>query len=125
MPRLRLTSEVLQTVEDAASKGLTDRQIGKLLGVSRATISRHKIDNEAFETSLKKGRARGIEQVANAFFEQALQVNTTAAIFFLKCRGGWSEKVDPEELISTSLFNVFLPDGSSVPLSEIDELELQ
>ena len=69
MPRLRLTSEVLQTVEDAASKGLTDRQIGKLLGVSRATISRHKIDNEAFETSLKKGRARGIEQVANAFFE--------------------------------------------------------
>ena len=109
---------------DDASKGLTDRQIGELLGVSRATISRRKIDNEAFETSIKQGRARGIEWVKNTLFEQVLQGNTTAAIFFLKCRGGWIEKVDPEELISTSLLNVFLPDSRSVPLSEVDELEL-
>ncbi|MDG2198795.1 MAG: hypothetical protein P8O70_18320 [SAR324 cluster bacterium] len=54
MPRLRLTSEVLQTVEDAASRGLPDRQIGELLGVSRATICRHKVANEAFETAIKK-----------------------------------------------------------------------
>lgn len=116
MPRLRLTSEVLQTVEDAASRGLTDRQIGELLGVSRATICRRKIDNEAFETSIKKGRARGIEQVANALFEQALSGNTTAAIFFLKCRGGWTERFNLDEFLPAPVINLITPEGETLPL---------
>jgi len=123
MPRLRLTDEVLTTVEDAAARGLTDRQIGELLGVSRATISRRKSDDDAFETAIKKGRARGVEQVANALFEQALSGNTTAMIFFLKCRGGWNEKVDPTEFLPTPMLNVYLPDGRVVPLDKINEVD--
>jgi len=119
MSRLKMTHEVLSAVESAASRGLTDRQIGELLGVSRATISRRKSDDDAFETAIKKGRARGVEQVANALFEQALSGNTTAMIFFLKCRGGWNEKVDPVEFLPTPVIKIMSSDGKSIPLEDL------
>jgi len=108
-----MTHEVLSAVESAASRGLTDRQIGEFLGVSRATISRRKSDSEAFDTAIKKGRAQGIERVANALFQQALEGNTTAAIFYLKCRGGWSEKADLTEFLPTPVIKIVYPDDES------------
>ena len=64
MPRLRLTSEVLQIVENAASRGLTDRQIGELFEVSRVTICRHKVANEAFKTAIKKAMLEESQRLA-------------------------------------------------------------
>jgi hypothetical protein len=40
---------------------------------------------------IKKGAAKGIEEISNKLFEMALAGNVTAMIFFLKTRAGWKE----------------------------------
>ena len=90
--RLKMTEEVIQAAEDAATRGLSDIQVAEVLGVSRATLSRRKRDDEAFDAAIKRGKARGIQEVSNALFEAALQGCVPAMIFYLKARAGWSDK---------------------------------
>ena len=88
---LRMSDSLIEQVENLASQGLTDNQIADSMCVSRSTISRRKKDNDAFDAAIKKGRGRGIQQVANALFESALAGSITAQIFFLEARAGWSQ----------------------------------
>ena len=87
----------LDEVERLASLGLSETQIGECLGVSRSTISRNKVEDDTFNAALKRGRASGISTVANALHESALAGNTTAQIFYLKCRAGWNESAEIEK----------------------------
>ena len=102
---LRMSDSLIEQVENLASRGLTDQQIADSLGVSRSTISRGKKDNDAFDAAIKKGRSRGIQQVANALYESALAGSATAQIFFLKARAGWSDKPQdfPSDLPAPSI----------------------
>jgi predicted transcriptional regulator len=81
----------LVLVEQYASEGLSEYQIAESFGVSRATIQRNKAEDEAFAAAYKRGQASGVQRVANALFQQAMNGNTTAQIFFLKARAGWKE----------------------------------
>lgn len=81
----------LALVEQYAAKGLTEIQIAESFGVSRATIQRNRAEDAAFEAAYKKGKAAGIQRVANALWENAAKGNVTAQIFFLKARAGWKE----------------------------------
>lgn len=52
-----------------------------------------------FAEALQRGRAKGIAAVTNVLWEQAvLERNTTAVLFYLKCRGGWQEKPAESEV---------------------------
>ncbi len=96
----------LTKVEVLASQGLTNDQIAAAPGISETTLYKSQRQLTQFSESIKKGRARGIGQIANALFEAAIAGNVTAMIFFLKSRARWAEppaaehKHSREELIT-------------------------
>lgn len=84
----------LKRAEALAARGLTLEQIAVSLGIGVRTLSRHKRQEADLAEAIKRGREKGIATVANKLFESAMDGNTAAMIFFLKARGGWSEKID-------------------------------
>ena len=121
--RLKLTKEVLQAAEDAAARGLSDTQVAEVLGISRATLSRRKRDDEAFEAAIKKGKARGIQEVSNMLFETALQGSVPAMIFYLKARAGWTDKhKEPISEQPVNQLKIYCPDlnGNMVETDLLD-----
>lgn len=84
----------MKQVERLAARGLTLEQIATSLGISRRTLFSKKKQNKEFAEALERGQVQGLEEVANQLFEQAMNGNTTAMIFYLKTRGGWSEKMN-------------------------------
>ena len=87
----------LSKVESLAAQGLTEEQIADALGVSRATVTRNKRDNDAFAAAIKSGKAKGIAVVSSKLMEQVKGGNVTAMIFFLKSRAGWNDRPEPEQ----------------------------
>lgn len=81
----------LALIEELAGRGLTHIQIADSLGISPRTLFKHKNEDEAVAEAVKRGHARGVSVVANALMEQVKKGNVTAQIFYLKCRGGWTE----------------------------------
>lgn len=75
-------------VEIMTGLGLTQEQIGKILGVSEDTLQRHYADEIA------NGVAKANVQVAQNLFNIATsreQGSVAAAIFWMKSRGKWKE----------------------------------
>jgi IS30 family transposase len=93
--RITFTDEDYLNITKWAGLGLSETQIADNLGVGISTITRNKKRNERFEQALKKGKAKAIEQVTNALFNNAVHDNnTTAQIFYLKNRDAtnWSDR---------------------------------
>ena len=91
-----ITDEVIRQVEALAANGLSEEQIGSVIGVSRSTIQRKTKENESFESAIKRGRHKGVAKVANALFQKAINGDNVAMIFFLKNRdsGNWKDRVE-------------------------------
>lgn len=86
----------LAKVESLAAQGLTEEQIADALGISPRTLTNRKRDSADFADSIKRGKAKGIAVVTSKLMEQVKSGNVTAMIFFLKTRGGWSERQDAD-----------------------------
>jgi DNA-binding CsgD family transcriptional regulator len=84
----------LKQVEGLAAQGLTEGQIADALGITQNTLTNHKKRNLEFLDAIKRGQAKGIGVVTNKLMEQIKSGNTTAMIFYLKCRAGWKEKTE-------------------------------
>ena len=69
-----------------ASVGITRDQIAKVFSCSEKTL-RRKFKNEIDAAAIK-----AVASVAGALYKTAMKGNVAAQIFFLKTRGGWSEK---------------------------------
>lgn len=95
----------LAKVEELASRGLNNEQIAACLGICEDTLYTKQRQLTEFSEAIKKGKAKGIQQVANALFEAALSGNITAMIFFLKTQGGWKETVIAEDKYSREELN--------------------
>jgi hypothetical protein len=59
--------------------------IATKLGISDDTLKKY------YQLELDLGRVEANAKVANALFQQAMDGNTTAQIFWLKTRAGWKE----------------------------------
>ena len=79
-------SEVLEKIEVLASRGLSQQDIAYCIGIHPTTLSEKKYENEQLQEALKRGKAKGLAQITNALFEQALAGSTGAACFYLKNR---------------------------------------
>lgn len=78
--------EVLEKIEILASRGLTQQDIAYCIGIHPTTLSEKKYENEQLQEALKRGKAKGLAQITNALFEQALSGSVGAACFNLKNR---------------------------------------
>ena len=87
-PKIQLD---LEQVEELASRGLSNEQIAYSLGIGQTTLYVNKRENADFVEAIKRGKAKGIRDVANALVEKALSGDTTAMIFFLKSQAQWRE----------------------------------
>ena len=94
-PKFEITDEVLEKTESLMAKGLTKEQCAGMLGIHTSTFMLHQSENSEFSEAIKRGQARGIDQVTNALFENAtVERDNTAIIFFLKNRAGWVDKTE-------------------------------
>ena len=91
-PRL-ITEEFLAKVEHLAARGLSQQQVCHALGFSETWWYDAKQKNLEISDSFKRGQAKGLAEVSNAIYEQALNGSTGAACFFLKNRDPdrWSD----------------------------------
>lgn len=89
-----VTQEVLDKAETMAAQGLTLEQIANVLGMHVGTLCAKKNDYPELDEAIKRGKDKGIATIANALFKKAKNGDNTAMIFFLKARGGWSEKTE-------------------------------
>lgn len=95
----------LKTVKFHASRGLSMQQIADAMGIAKATLMLRKREFAAVETAIREGQADGIAHVTNALYQMAVtDRNVAAAIFYLKNRAGWKDKIDIEQE-----FNLPLP----------------
>lgn len=90
-PKWMPTEENLEQVRLMASRGLTKEQIADSLGISYQTFNERTKEIPEFLEAIKIGQALGIKQISNALFSSAKSGNTTAQLFYLKCRAGWKE----------------------------------
>ena len=91
-PRL-ITDEFLEKVEHLAARGLSQKQVCDALGFSETWWHAKKQENMELDECYKRGAARGLAEVSNAIYEQALNGSTGAACFYLKNRDPdrWSD----------------------------------
>ena len=89
-------------VERLAAQGLTHDQIADALGIHRETLYARKRASSDFSDAIKRGQAKGIAKVTNSLFEQANIGNTAAAIFYLKNRAGWADKIEQTTTITVA-----------------------
>ena len=91
-PRL-FKDEFLRKVEHLAARGLSQQQVCHALGLSETWWYNAKQKNSEISDSFKRGQAKGLAEVSNAIYEQALNGSTGAACFYLKNRDPdrWSD----------------------------------
>jgi len=105
MRRYDPTPEQRRTVKTMAGFGVPQEDIATFLGVDAKTLRKH------FRDELDRGTVEANAKVAQSLFQMATQgKNVAAAIFWMKARAGWREKVeikpvfdDPDQLTDAQL----------------------
>jgi len=101
-PKKLLPRDGLATITDLASRGHTEKDIARALGMSAHTFSRLKGENPAVADALDEGRS--IEHLAlyGVLFEKAMAGDIVALLFLLKTRHGYRELADvtPQNTVS-------------------------
>ena len=93
-PKAReISKELLGRVEKLATRGLSQKQVCDALGFSETWWHAKKQEKTELDECYKRGQAKGLAEVSNAIYEQALNGSTGAACFFLKNRDPdrWSD----------------------------------
>lgn len=85
-PPFQPTEDQRRLVRSLAAYGNTQEQIASVIGVSSRTLRKH------FRLELDRAAVEVNSQVAQVLFKKAIAGDTTAAIFWLKCRAGWRER---------------------------------
>ncbi len=95
-------------VRRLAAQGLSQKQISKAMGVAWGTLNANRKRSKEFNAAYEQGVAEGLDAVTNSLYEQALDGNTTASIFFLKNRdeNRWRDRVETTHDHTLSLSNV-------------------
>ena len=88
-----VTPEMIKEAEAMAARGMDIEQIAHCLGLGYSTIYEKQKDYPELKEAIKRGQAAGIRAVTNALFKNAIGGNnTTAQLFYLKCKARWREE---------------------------------
>jgi hypothetical protein len=89
MRRFEPTPDQRRTVKTMAGFGIPQEDIAGFLGVDAKTLRKH------FRDELDRGVTEANAKVAQSLFHMATQgKNVAAAIFWMKARAGWREKIE-------------------------------
>jgi len=100
----------LEKVESLASRGLSQKQLAIALGINLKTLQKHRKINEQLQASIDKGRVQGLADVSNSLYQNAMEGNTTAQIFYLKNRDpdNWRDRFENRIDVKTDLSSMHL-----------------
>ena len=89
----KIITQLLERIEFQASRGFSQQQICHALGISETWWYDAKQKSSEISESFKRSKAKGLAEVSNAIYEQALNGSTGAACFYLKNRDPdrWSD----------------------------------
>lgn len=73
-------------VEELAAQGLSMKQIALCLGIARSTLYKKRGERLDISDAIERGRAQGLQKVANALFENCMKGNYQAQQFYLRNR---------------------------------------
>lgn len=90
----KLSAADTAEIERLAALGDSLREIAASIGVSDRTLRRRLEDTPEITEAFERGRRAGIVTIENKLYEQCLNGNTTAIIYYLKCRAPekWSDR---------------------------------
>jgi hypothetical protein len=88
----------LDEVKKLAGLGLTEAEISYNLGFSPTYFNERKFKEPEIAEAIKAGRAKANAFVVSQLMNQVKTGNTTAMIFYLKCRAGWRDQPDRLEI---------------------------
>ncbi len=89
-PAFQPSDEQRKTVTAMAGYGIPQEGISKVIGIDLKTLRKH------FREELDKGEVVATSKVAESLYKMATEGNVSAAIFWMKARAGWSEKIRHE-----------------------------
>jgi hypothetical protein len=96
MPRVKklLPKGGLDKIRDLASRGHSEKDIARALGMSANTWTRIKDENPGAQDALDEGRS--VEHLAlyGRLYQKAMDGDIVALLFLLKCRHGYRETLD-------------------------------
>jgi hypothetical protein len=84
------TDAQIATVRAMSAYGIPQDDIAKVIGIDPKTLRKH------YSEQLEKGSIEATAKVAEFLFKQATTTSVAAAMFWMKCRAGWSEKTRVE-----------------------------
>ncbi len=94
MRRYDPTPDQRRTVKTMAGFGIPQEDIATFLGIDAKTLRKH------FREELDRGVTEANAKVAQSLFTMATQgKNVAAAIFWMKARAGWREKIEVKPVI--------------------------
>ena len=91
----QVTPEVLQTITEMVSRGVTESSIASHFGIDKTTFQRHKNNNPDIVEAIKEGKQCTKDYAASKMISIMMDDNHpkmfNALQFYLKTQGGWSE----------------------------------
>ena len=91
-----MSEEGLIRIKGWARDGLADKEIIHNMGIKKSAFYNWKKRFPQFAEALKEGKDVPDRKVENALYKKALEGDTTAIVFWLKCRkpDQWRERKD-------------------------------
>ena len=77
-------------VKSLSGYGVPQEDICHIIDVSKPTLHKH------YRREIDVGFAQANAKVGQSLYNQAVGGNTSAAIFWMKARAGWREKIEHE-----------------------------
>jgi len=115
-PPHKRTETIAENVMQLAMVGLTQEQMGKILGMHPMTLRKYYAD----EIDNSKNRMNG--QIAMGLARRALDGDTISSIFWLKAQAGWRDqhvKIDQNvQVVDTAKHRLLDMLGTAKPLIE-------
>lgn len=110
-PRKELEAQELEKQISTLSAVLNRAQLAEYFGMSEKSLERRLKEQPRFLTALKKGQAMAIANMGATLMLQAQRGNVAAAIFYLKARAGWKERMvvddfDPDQFTDEQLADI-------------------
>lgn len=82
----------LEIVMKCAALGMTQAETASYVGLCRASFYSRMAKDPALQEAWEMGKSQGVFKAASVLSEMVEEKVPQAVFFFLKCKGGWSEK---------------------------------